>query len=111
MDENININNNGYNPNLEEDKNEENELSEYNDDENGAEMLNEGQYMDYTENENGEEQDINNENEYNNNEIEDENQNYEEEQNNNNNIDNDEEEYEIDDFKNPRPSGLSEEGE
>ena len=81
MDENININNNGYNPNLEEDKNEENELSEYNDDENGAEMLNEGQYMDYTENENGEENEIyENENENTNNENM-----YEENENNINN--------------------------
>ena len=61
--ENNNINNmNYYNQNLEEDKNEEeNELSEYND-ENGAEMLNQGQYLEYNGNEEENEIYDNNEN-------------------------------------------------
>ena len=61
--ENNNINNmNYYYQNLEEDKNEEeNELSEYND-ENGAEMLNQGQYLEYNGNEEENEIYDNNEN-------------------------------------------------
>ena len=60
--ENNNMNLNYYNPNLEDDKNdEENELSEYND-ENGAEMLNQGQYIEYNGNEEENEIYDNNEN-------------------------------------------------